>query len=88
MEVCICEDVWMWMCLCVRGSGCVVCLCSYCVLFQDECKVGWPGTKARVILLFQKLLLMLKKKDDKCYTYKAHIMVSCVGTSHHPNTSW
>jgi len=42
---------------------------------QGECKVGKRRAE-RHVLLFEKLLLILKKKDAKHYTYKGHILVS------------
>ena len=44
-------------------------------LVQGMCKVGKKGAE-RHVLLFEKLLLILKKKDAKHYTYKGHILVS------------
>ena len=41
---------------------------------QESCKVGSKGIE-RQVLLFDKLLLILKKKDEKTYTYKGHIVV-------------
>ena len=42
---------------------------------QGDCKVGKRRAKMH-ILLFEKLLLILKKKDAKHYTYMGHILVS------------
>ena len=42
---------------------------------QASCKVGSRGIERQVIL-FEKLLLFLKKKEAKRYTYKGHILVS------------
>lgn len=43
---------------------------------QDSCKVGHRGVERQAVL-FEKLLLFVKRKDLKKYTYKAHIVVSC-----------
>ena len=41
---------------------------------QDSCKVGNRGIERQVVL-FEKLLVILKKKDTKKYTYKGHVLV-------------
>ena len=48
---------------------------SFSFVVQGECKVGKKRAE-RQVLLFEKLLLILKKKDAKHYTYKGHILVS------------
>ncbi len=57
----------------------VICMLFVFVLFfnlslQDCCKVGIRGIERQVVL-FEKLLLILKKKDVKKYTYKGHVLV-------------
>ena len=43
---------------------------------QGKCKVGKKGAeRERELLMFDKLLLLLKKKDAKRYNYKGHIEV-------------
>ena len=44
---------------------------------QDSCKVGHRGLERQAVL-FEKLLLLVKRKDVKKYTYKAHIVVSSI----------
>ena len=47
------------------------------LLRKGSCKIG--GKKAeREVFLFQKLLLVLKKKDLKRYVYKGHLLVGSV----------
>ena len=47
--------------------------CVNCL--QSTCDVGVKKGTERQVLLFEKLLLILKKKDTKRYNYKAHIVV-------------
>ena len=62
-----------------------MCMCIYYTLYvhlplypQCKCKIhtGKKGAeRERELILFDKLLLLLKRKDAKRYNYKGHIEV-------------
>ena len=51
---------------------------SIMFVLQESCKVQGRGGGERLMLLFEKCLLFLKKKGSDGYTYKGHILVSHV----------